>query len=210
MTEVKTINADKQTDIGIFTKKEKHWIRHLITAYVVLASMALIYLAVSAAKIFPVIIECMNPEFVNYGNDTVSGWATIFSLLGFLAGTFLMPFVFVAYVIYTALIAAYWIAGMVLSVLLKKKADCEMPCKKIGLFFTTWAVVPCIYGLYISIRALFKNGIEIETVFKSFDIPTIFNAISLIIPVASIAIGIFVFVIVCKNIKPAGRQSRKQ
>lgn len=155
-------------------------IQRLASAYTAIALSGLAYLAFSAAKAVPPLLQWMDAGFVNYGDDTVSGWATIFSLIGFLSGKFFAPLVLACVVLFVTAAASYWITGIVFCLSLKKKILAGLPYKGLGTFLGAWAVIPAV----TLISSLLKNGSRAGTGPVSVS-----SVISWVIPVVSAAVG---------------------
>lgn len=123
-------------------------------------------------------MQWMDAGFVNYGDDTVSGWATIFSLIGFLSGKFFAPLVLACVVLFVTAAASYWITGIVFCLSLKKKILAGLPYKGLGTFLGAWAVIPAV----TLISSFLRNSSGTGPVSVS-------SVISWAIPVVSAAVG---------------------
>lgn len=155
-------------------------IQRLASAYIAIALSGLAYLAFSAVKVVPPILQWMDAGFVNYGDDTVSGWATIFSLIGFLSGTFFAPLILVCVVLLVTATAFYWIMGIVLCLSLKKKVRSGLPYKGLGTLLGAWVVIPAV----TLISSFLRNSSGTGTGPVSVS-----SVISWAIPVVSAAVG---------------------
>ena len=181
--------------------KEKYWIKRLTLAYIAVAAAGIAQLAFAAVKIFLPLLRWMNVDFVNYGSDTVSGWETIFSLFEVLSGTLFAPILFAAITLLTVIIAAYWIAGIISSLSLKKASQSGLPYNGLGIFFGIWSIIPII----IRIGGSLKYVPETETIFTNA-----MFVMSWFIPVASAIIGISVLsIIIWKNAGTIKRKGEK-
>ena len=109
--------------IGIFT-----------TVYTVVAAAALVLIT----SLIVTLLACnreLQPEFTNYGDGTVTGWATIFSMIGFLGGLFGKALIGLL-VIFLAMAAVYCVVGLILNLFLRKKAAAGEPVKGVGTAFS--------------------------------------------------------------------------
>ena len=132
--------------IGIFT-----------TVYMAAAVIALVLLALTVVLLL-VIHHLYQPQFTNYGNDAVSGWATIFSGLGYLGGMLGKALLLVLAAV-CVIAAVYWIVGLILDILLKKNALAGSPSAKgLGTALGIWTILPGAGSLVSLFTSLAGDG----------------------------------------------------
>lgn len=139
--------------IGIFT-----------TVYTVAAAAALVLIA-SLIVTLLAFNRVLQPEFTNYGDGTVSGWATIFSLIGFLGGLFGKVLIGLL-VIFLAMAAVYCVVGLILNLFLRRKAAAGEPVKGVGTALGIWTMIPGALSLYELIYSLMHRAAELADVLR--------------------------------------------
>ena len=124
-------------------------LRFFTVAYMVVSIIMLIGSACGII-LFAVLHHVIPAEFVYYGNDAVSGWATIFSGIGYLAGLF-GRFFMLALIIACVFAAVYWIIGLVLNHYLKASVERnDRSCRGVGTALSVWTILPGA-GIWIGI-----------------------------------------------------------
>ncbi len=126
-------------------------IRIFTTAYIVAAVIALIMLALYIA-ILIITNNMIQPEYTYYGNDDVSGWATILSGIGFLGGIVGKVLIGLI-VIILLLLAVYWAIGLVLNHFLRKNAANGAHIRGVGTALGIWTFIPGVVFLIGLIEA---------------------------------------------------------
>ena len=142
------------------------------TVYTVVAAAALVLLAVSIVTLQALNNE-LQPEFTNYGNDTVSGWATIFSMIGYLGGIFGKALLGLL-VLILALMAAYWIVGLVLNSVLRKRSAGGETTKGVGTALGIWTMIPGAMSLYDLIVSVMNKTAERGDILRDFPAAALF------------------------------------
>ena len=141
---------DKDTMIQDIQRRKR--IRIFTTAYIVAAVIALILLALYIV-ILLIANNMIQPEYTYYGNDDVSGWATILSGIGFLGGIVGKVLIGLI-VIILLLLAVYWAIGLVLNHFLRKNAANGVPVRGVGTALGIWTLIPGAVFLIGLIEAL--------------------------------------------------------
>ena len=139
--------------IGIFT-----------TVYTVAAAAALVLIASLIVTLLAFNRE-LQPEFTNYGDGTVSGWATIFSLIGFLGGLFGKVLIGLL-VIFLAMAAVYCVVGLILNLFLRRKAAAGEPVKGVGTALGIWTMIPGALSLYNLFDSLMRRTAELPDILR--------------------------------------------
>jgi len=147
-------------------------IRIFTTVYTVVAVMALVLL-VSAIVSLLVLNHALQPEFTYHGNDTVSGWATIFSMIGYLGGIFGKALLGLLILI-LALLAAYWIVGLVLNFVLRKRSAGGETTKGVGTALGIWTVIPGAMSLYDLATGVVNKTAELGDVLRDLPAAALF------------------------------------
>ncbi len=115
------------------------------TVYRVIAVVVLILLVLAAAFLF-LLQGSIQPQYIYYGNDAVSGWATIFSGLGYLAAWFGKTMILLL-VAFFVLFAGYWIIGLILNRILRRSIDNGSSVKGLGVALGIWTMIPGVLSL---------------------------------------------------------------
>ena len=103
-------------------------------------------------------------------------------------------------VLATVIYIAYWVVGIVLSVLLRKKLQKEGHYEKTGIFFGVWAIVPAVSLIYDLMR-LIKDAASKDIFGGLGACEVAISAIGYIALTVSIIIGIAVLLIIYKDRK---------
>ena len=176
------------------TQNSREHIRKLSLAYTVTAAVILIQ------KIFFATI--LSKGFSEFGDFIFNSkpddpLPILLSETG--AWFFVLLFLAMA-VLVTVIYIAYWVVGIVLSVLLRKKLQKEGPYEETGIFFGIWAVVPAVSLIYDLMR-LIKDAAS-EDVFGGLSTYEIaISTIGYIALTTSIIIGIAVLFAIYKDRK---------
>lgn len=153
-----------QQKLYSFTKAY-HFISILIMALTGLSGVAML-----------VFYFLLRPEFVNYGNDAIGGWATIYSGIFYLTGGF-AKYLFLFGVFLSLITIVYFLIGNFINRFLKNKLELQQPSAYgIGNLLAVWTLVPG----FVTLRNIFDN-------LNSFPITR------LVIPLLSFGTAIYLF-----------------
>lgn len=125
-------------------------------AVAVFAVAMLIYTIITIQRINSSIV----PEYHYYGSDTVSGWATIFSGLGYMGGWMGKAFLML-YIMVCGAETVYWTAGAVLSLILRKRVLAGHPSVNLGIAVGVWTIIPGVQSLVSLAAALAKRTMNV-------------------------------------------------
>ena len=136
--------------IGIFT------IVYRIAAIIMLAMS-------SVAGVGLIVVNYLiKPEYHYYGNDTVSGWATIFSAFGYIGALFgKVLFAIIAFLCLAA--AVYWTAGLILNHFLAKyNKSGDGSVKGVGTALAVLTMLPGCGSFMGLLSSLFSKSLHLS------------------------------------------------
>ncbi len=164
-------------------------IRIYTNAYKIVAVIALAVMALSFAACLKY-YNMIRPEFTYYGNDDVSGWATILSGFGYMIGVFGKVLLYIMAII-CVIAAVYWTIGLLFNHLLRKKMDQEASPKGMGIALGVWTIIPGVLSLNGLISVIANKTAELKICITGGLLSALF-----------IGAGIFLLITVChENIK---------
>ena len=200
----KEIQRTQHTGSG----KQEVQIQKLSLAYMIIGVAALTGLA------FLVITDSdMLYKFPDYAvNPNTDDPASV--ILWVFGAWFLVLLAFLAAVLAVVMFAAYWVVGIVISILLRKKLQKGTDYRKTGIVFGIWAsilIVPLIDDVISRLKSFFNiclgAGIDVipENIFHNLNAgEAAMFVITYIMAIAPVVIGISVLAIIYRDRKNAG------
>ena len=107
--------------------------------------------------------SAITPEYHYHGNGAVSGWATIFSGLGYMGG-WIGKALLMLYAILLGLGTLYWVVGLIMNTILRKKASQGVRTPALGTVMGVWTMIPGILSAGSMIHGLVKKTLDVKSV----------------------------------------------
>lgn len=122
--------------------------------------------------------SAITPEYHYHGNGVVSGWATIFSGLGYMGGWMGKAFLML-YAMLLGFGTLYWVVGLIMNTILRKKASQGVRTPALGTVMGVWTMIPGILSAGSMIHGIVKKTLDARSV-------TVLSLISALFIVGSI------------------------
>ena len=144
---------------------ETEYSRRIRIFTVVYLAAAVIGIAVLVYMIATVLgmNSVITPEYHYHGNGAVSGWATIFSVLGYMGGWMGKAFLLL-YAMLLGLGTLYWIVGLIMNMILRKKASQGVRADALGTVMGVWTIIPGVMSAGSLIAGLVKKALDVKSV----------------------------------------------